>query len=165
MKRLVTAMIAAAVTLVATSCGSDPAPLGSGTEVDRSSAEATAVAFANIYATGDVPAACQLATDQGRSAIGKKCESAQQWKTSVVMQSDCASVPSVPGAEARSFLFEAPEPVLNGEDHLRVGVEKASGDTMWSVSSASTPYKGEPYSPCLDAQPSSVVLTPAPSSS
>lgn len=158
MKRLVTAMIAAVVTLVATSCGSDPAPsttLGSGSEVDRSSAEATAVAFANIYATGDVPAACQLANDAGKEGIGKSCTQPQPWSTTVTLGKNCEVKASAVSASAWSYSFDAPVGSLDRESGIRVEVERAPGETMWWVRSVLNRYHspGQPViSTCLSDQ-------------
>lgn len=147
MKRHTLPALAAAVLLaLGAGCGSNPAPtnpesLGS-SEVDRSSAEATAVAFANIYATGDVPAACQLANDEGKEQLGSDCGSRQSWSTTVTLQSGCETKPSDAGGTVWLYTFDAPVGSLNRESGLRVKVEKASNDTMWWITSAGNNYVG-----------------------
>lgn len=164
MKRpLIPATIAAAAMLL-TSCGSKPAPtptVGSGSEVDRSSAEATAVAFATIYATGDVPAACELANDQGKEQIGRKCDAPQPWSTSVTLSGECQVRPNLEGAEARSYRFNAPEGSLNRNSKLELHVEKEPNDSMWWVTLAITPMTGPgASSSCLDTTSSSANSAP-----
>lgn len=155
MKRPLLIAITAGILLAATSCGSDPAPsptLGSGSEVDRSSAEATAVAFANIYATGDVPAACELATDEGKQSIGSACQRKQEWSTSVTLTGDCEK--AIGTAGSRTFFFDAPEGSLNRNSRLEVDVAPGP-DSMWFVTAAVTPADGGGSSPCAPSSATS----------
>lgn len=150
-KHIASAAAVLALMLALAGCGSDapvagngPDPAATGSEVDRSSAEATAVAFARIYATGNVPAACELADDLGKKNIGDKCSRAQQWSTTVTLVGDCQSksantVAPNPAVEARSFHFEAPVGSLDRNSDLIVVVEREPSDGMWWVTVATVP--------------------------
>lgn len=150
-KHIAAAAAALALMFTIVGCSSDapvagngPDPAATGSEVDRSSADATAVAFARIYATGDVPAACELADDLGKKNIGDKCSRAQQWSTTVTLVGDCErksanTVSPNPTVEARSFHFEAPAGSIDRNSDLIVVVEREPSDGMWWVTLATAP--------------------------
>lgn len=160
MKRLFLLALAAGTMLVVTSCGSDPAPTTPSTTVDRSSAQATAVAFANLFASGDLPAACELANDQGKQQLGSKCQRRQDWSTTVTLTGDCAKAVGPTGA--RTFFFDAPTGSLNRNSRLEVDVTPGS-DNTWSVIGAVTPQEGGGHSPCATTSASASNATGSPS--
>ena len=135
MRARVTAIAGAAALLLAiVGCSKSDTPPGPGpgnSGVDRTSAESTATAFANLYASGDVPAACELANSAGRENIGKECDSKQDWATTVTLSSSCPSSGMV------AFHYKAAGLVARNTD-LVVKVEK-DGSGNWSVAVASTP--------------------------
>lgn len=145
MRRQIAASAAGFAVMLVAACSSDPTPTPTpapassaqqarvvgGSEVDRSSAESTALAFARMYAAGDLPHACELANADGRESIGSKCDRQQSWSTTVTLVGQCQS-----GTET-AFHFEAPTGSLNREGDLVVWVNDGAG--MWMVAAASTP--------------------------
>lgn len=162
-KHIASAAVGLALMFTIVGCGSDdpvvgngPDPAATGSEVDRSSAEATAVAFARIYATGDVPAACEFADDLGKKNIGDKCSRAQQWSTTVTLVGDCErksanTVSPDPAVEARSFHFESPVGSIDRNSDLIVVVEREPSDDMWWVTQATVPSSDGLMMSCSDS--------------
>jgi hypothetical protein len=144
MRRQIATIAAALAVMLAAACSSDPAPVPApassgqqnaadgGSEVDRSSAESTALAFARKYAAGNLPQACELVNDNGRKNLGTKCNAHQEWSTTVTLTAQCSSL----GRPA--FHFTAAAGTINRNSDLIVKVVKAA-DGMWAVDVATTP--------------------------
>jgi len=143
MRRQIAAVAAAFTMLLTVGCSSDPNPApapasppaqtvaDSGSEVDRSSAESTALAFARMYAAGDLPHACDLANADGRKSLATDCDGPQNWSTTVTPAGQCQS------GDDLAFRYEAPVGSINGNSDLIVWVHDDAG--MWWVAAASTP--------------------------
>lgn len=154
MRRQIAAAAAAFAMLLTAGCSSDPKPAPTsppgqtaadgGSEVDRSSAESTALAFARMYAAGDLPHACELANDHGRLNIGSGCDSAQSWSTTVALVGQCTS------GGRPAFHFEAAAGTINRNSDLVVKLAQDKG--MWWVDVATTPASTEtPIMTCDEA--------------
>ena len=153
-KELAGFTIGLALLAAAAACGNDSVPpvggatsvvdtSGKGNEVDRSDPTATANAFASMYAAGNVPGACQLANDDGRTKIGSKCDRQQAWNTTVTLVSSCETTTFTPAQKevpATGYHFEAAvQGALDRNGDLLVWVTQEPGTKVWSVASANTP--------------------------
>ena len=132
---------------------------GKGNEIDRSDPSATANAFASMYASGNLPGACQLATGGLRDRLGTKCGGQQPWNTTTSFVNSCSTSfhPNTGGSvPAVGFHYETPNGQLDGESDL-VAYLVEGDDDVWSVEGAVV------YSPsaltCSSASSSSVTTT------
>lgn len=116
---------------------------GKGNEVNRSDPTATANAFASMYAAGNLPGACQLANDDGRTKIDSKCERQQAWNTTVTLVSSCETTTFTPAQKevpATGYHFEAPvQGSLDRNGDLMVWLTQDPTTQVWSVANANTP--------------------------
>ncbi len=147
MRQQIATIAAALAVMLAAACSSEsapvPAPASSGqqnatdggSEVDRSSAESTALAFARMYAAGDLPHACELANADGRESMGTDCDSQQQWSTTIALAGHCQS------GQDQAFHFKAAAGTINRNSDLVVWVNETDG--TWWVDAASTPASTE----------------------
>ncbi len=160
MRRQIATIAAALAVMLAAACSSEsapvPAPASSGqhtatdggSEVDRSSAESTALAFARMYAAGDLPQACKLANDNGRKSMGSKCASQQNWSTTVTLSDQCLS------SGRPSFHFTAAAGSINRNSDLVVKVVRGA-DGLWVIDVATTPASIQSPMMTCDAESSS----------
>lgn len=145
MKRQIAASAAVFAVMLTAACSSDPTPTpassaqqtagGGGSDVDRSSAESTALAFARMYAAGNLPHACELANADGRESMGTDCDSQQQWSTTITPAGHCQS------GQDQAFHFKSAAGTINRNSDLVVWVNETDG--TWWVDAASTPASTE----------------------
>lgn len=135
---------------------------GKGNEVDRSDPTATANAFASMYAAGNLPGACQLANDDGRTKIGAKCDRQQAWNTTVTLVSSCETTTFTPAQKevpATGYHFEAAiQGSLDRNGDLLVWLTQDAATRTWSVANANTPSSDRAG---LDCNSGSAVQTPS----
>ncbi len=143
MRRQIAASAAGFAVMLVAACSSDPTPAPTpassgqqtatdgGSEVDRSSAKSTALAFARMYAAGDLPQACELANADGRKTMKERCSRQGDWSTTVALFGQCQS------GDDRVFHFTAPVGTIDRNSDLVVWVNETDG--IWSVNAASTP--------------------------
>ena len=160
MRRQIATIAAALALMLAAACSSDPTPAPApassgqqtatdgGSEVDRSSARSTALAFARMNAAGNLPQACELANDNGRESMGSKCGSQQNWSTTVTLSDQCRS------SGRPSFHFTAAPGSINRNGDLVVKVVKGA-DGLWVVDVATTPASIQSPMMTCDAESSS----------
>lgn len=137
----------------ATTPGSTATSDSKGNEVNRSDPEATAVAFATLYAAGNGPGACQMVTQELRDRLDTKCDGQQPWNTAVTQRETCDT------AKGRYFQFEAAVGSLDRFDGLDLWVREDPTTKTWTVTAAGPYSRDQQYDFCGEASRASSPAT------